>query len=106
MNYSTSGTASDDMSCFVYMPDQSAMDFYHPHFVPEFLSLHGDTDTMCGTDLECLYDLKMTGSQLIAENTRATAVKAKETSKQLSNMRRSISNNVAIIIFQAKVTYR
>ena len=74
-----------DQSLFDYPARMSHQDFSFPDFVPMFLDdaddeLKQNATQICGAqNLECIYDMVMTGSEEIAEDTKVTSLKHTET---------------------------
>ncbi len=60
-------------SIFTYQPGQTWATFYDPHFVPIYEptfsdpSLQQQANSICGTDLECLFDMAATGRRDIGQ---------------------------------------
>ena len=54
-------------SLFTYRPGESWVTFYDPYFVPVYdpvfssTQLEQQANTLCGDDLECLFDMAATG---------------------------------------------
>ena len=74
-----------DISVFEYPVRMSHQDFSFPDFVPMFLDdvddeLKQNATQFCGAgNLECIYDMVMTGSEKLAEDTKDTSLKHTET---------------------------
>ncbi len=56
-------------SIFTYQPGQTWATFYDPHFVPVYKptfsspSLQEQAASICGNDVECLFDMAATGRE-------------------------------------------
>ena len=74
-----------DLSVFEYPLGMSHDDFSFPDFVPMFLDdvddeLRQNATNWCGAEnLECIYDMVMSGSEVIAAATNNTNIKHTET---------------------------
>ena len=71
-------------SLFTYRPGESWVTYYNPFFVPVFQPVFTDPDlmqqanTLCGDDLECLFDVAATDTLEIGRSTMDTGREIQE----------------------------